>query len=871
MKTPDEILREIESSEKKKSQGKLKIFLGMCAGVGKTYSMLQDAHQLLNSSKKVVVGLVETHGRIETEELLNGLEVIPKKKLVYKDVGFEEFDLETAIQMKPDYILLDELAHTNIPGSKYAKRYLDVIELLKNGINVLTTLNVQHIESRIKTVEQITGITINETVPDSILEMADYVELVDISIDELKKRLQDGKVYVPEKAKIASSNFFRDGNLISLREMALRLTAEKVDSDLIDYKREKQIQDIWKANEKLLVAVGPSPYSAELIRTTRRMAYILKSKWYAVYVKTDTIKNQSDEEQLEKNLRLAKELGAEVITTTDTNFVEGILSIARAYNISQIVIGKPSKYNLLNYLKKDNYIDELIQKSGDINIILIRPSLFKGKKAKKTFKIDLNTTKKEYLFSILSVILLSALCFPLTNYIGYQSIGLILLLNLLLMPFYAGRGAIIVNAFLTSVLWNFFFIQPLFTFNIHNLYDVLTLIINFVVAITTGFLISKIRKQQSLVKNRAKYLLALLNFTKELSSCSNKNEAIYSALDHIGKNLNLNVTYFDSKSIPVMSSDYLYDFDEKEKSIAQWVLDNNKIAGKYSENLPSSIGQYFPLVSSKSKIGVFCILVNKKLQIDEENLIINIIDQLLSFYEKFDAEENVQKLLIEAETNKLYNTLLDSISHEFKTPIAVILGSSTSLQQPNIINNPELINNFANEISIASLRLNVLVEHLLDISRLETGKLILNKNYYHLDEIIADVLIQLKNERENRNIKIDLIENPILFVDYGLICQAFFNIIHNALKYTSQDTIINIKTKLMDNQILISISDNGLGLKTEEIANLFTKFYRPPSSKSGGTGLGLSIAKGFIEAHQGTIKAKSNNPSGLIFDILLPI
>ncbi len=871
MATPEELLENIKNEEQKKYKGKLKIFLGMCAGVGKTYAMLQEAHQLLNSSKNILVGLVETHGRIETEKLLEGLNILPKSKIIYKGVSFEEFDVDRAIKIKPEYVILDELAHTNIPGSKHTKRYLDVIELLENGINVMTTLNIQHVESRKEIVEQITGVIIQETVPDSIIEMADYIELIDIPIDEILFRLQEGKVYIPEKAKIASSNFFREGNLISLREMALRLTADKVDSDLIDYKREQRIKEIWKSNDKLLVAVGPSPFSSELVRIGRRLSYILKIKWYAVYINTGSTLNKNDEDQLDKNLRLAKELGAEVITTADTNLVDGLLKVARNFNVSQIVIGKPQKYNLFNYLKRNNFIDDLINRSEEINITLVRPNSNKELKKVKTRIKSWNIQKKELMFSILSVFSISALCFPFSNFIGYQSVGLLFLLNLLLMSFYTGRTSIIINSILTSVLWNFFFIPPLFTFNIHRIEDVLTLILNFSLAITTGFLVSKIKRQQVLVQLREKYTLALFNFTKELSNCKSKNDAILTSMMHIQKNTNYNATYFDHMANPVISSDYLYNFNDKEIAIVKWVLENNRIAGKFTDNLPNTIGQFFPIISLKTKIGVLCLLNDKKLLVEDENLINNIIEILIAFCEKEDAETKVKSLELEVETNKLYNTLLDSISHEFRTPIAVISGSATSLKDSKIINNTALIDSLANEIYIASKRLDNLVENLLDISRLETGKITLNKEFYYLSDIISDVLYQLKNESIGHNIIVNLDDfNPSLYIDYGFISQSIFNIIHNALIYNSNGTQISIVSKRVENYMVLTITDNGIGIAPEYSFKIFEKFYRVPGSKTGGTGLGLSISKGFVEAHGGFLQYKNNTPNGSIFDLGLP-
>lgn len=661
--TPDKILENINREESKKSQGKLKIFFGMCAGVGKTYSALLEARELVNQGHNVLIGYVETHGREETAKLLEGLSILPNKKIIYRDIEFQEFDIEEALALKPEYILIDELAHTNITGAKHKKRYQDVLELLENGINVLTTLNVQHIESRSETVENIIGINIRETVPDSIIEIAEYIELVDLPIDELLKRLNEGKVYIPDKAKIASQNFFRIGNLISLREMALRLTAEKVEGDLMDYMSKKNIQGPWKATDKLMVAVGASPFSAELIKYTRRIAYTLKTQWYAVYVKTETSISENLNVQLEKNLRFAKELGADVIITADTDLVDGLLEVARNNNVSQIIIGKPVKYNIFNYLKRDNYIDRLINESGDIDIHIARSSEI-NKPIKKRKNFIFKSSIKDYIYSIFSVIILSTICFPFNNDLGYQTVGLILLFNLLLMPFYVSRGPIFISAILNAFIWDFFFIPPLFTFEIHNLHDVLTMVLSLVVAIITGFLSTKIRQQKSLVQIRERNNLVLLNFTKELSHCQSKLDAVNILIKHINlnysKNINDNIfaTFFNNKIEPVERineklrnikfsprvNDLQLEFNKKELSIAKWCLENNKIAGKFTDNLPESTYQYFPITTDRSKIGVLCLYLNKKLNIEEENLLINMITQMAIVFEKEESNEMVNEM-----------------------------------------------------------------------------------------------------------------------------------------------------------------------------------------------------------------------------------
>ncbi len=872
MKTPDDILAEIINSEKKNNKGKLKIFFGMCAGVGKTYSMLKHAKELLHNGADIVIGYVETHGREETAELTEGFLIIPRIKLIYKGIEFEEFDLEKTLELRPEYVIVDELAHTNMAGTKHSKRYQDVLELLDNGINVFTTLNVQHIESRSKTVEQITGVSINETVPDSIIELAEDIELIDLPIEELLKRLYEGKVYFPDKIKLATNNFFKTGNLISLREMALRLTAEKVESDLIDYMSEKNIKGPWKAGDTILVAVGSSPYSAELIRWARRIAYSLKTKWFAVYVRTNDIIDEIKNQQLEINLRLAKELGAEVITTANTDLVAGIIDIAVQHNVTQIIIGKPAKYSILNYIKKNNYIDRLINESGDIDVYIVRPSKVKQKDIKKSKRLTLKSKPKEYLIAALSVFIFSIISLPFTNYIGYQTIGLILLLNLIILPFFIGRGPIIFAALLNSLLWNYLFIPPLFTFEIDKLHDLMTLILNMVVAISSGFLSTKIRKQQQLVKLREVYTLAMLNFTQDLSKSNNKFEIIQTTLEHIDKTINANATFINLNIEPIASTRELWTITEKEKSIAKWSLENNQISGKFTNNLPDSICQYIPIISSNSKIGILALYLINKQSVESENLVNNFLTQMINIYEKQDSREILQKIELEKESKKLYDTLIDSISHEFRTPIAVITGASSILFDNKVNENHIIVNELAKEIYSASKRIDLLVENLLDINRLESGQLNLNKTVNSINELIYDVITQINIEAKDRKISTEFDKtNPYLLIDYNFIRQAIFNIVNNACVYTPDNALIEIKTELYKDKCVIIINDYGQGVSPEHLDKLFDKFYRVQNSKTGGTGLGLSISKGFIEAHKGKISANINSSGGLMFYIELPI
>jgi len=866
----DFILSKIQAEEELKNKGKLKIFFGMCAGVGKTYSMLLEARELAAKGVNLVVGYVETHGRNETEQLLEGLVLVPRKEVVYKNSMFEEFDIDKILELKPEIVIVDELAHSNIPGGRHNKRYQDVLEILDNGINVFTTLNVQHIESRTEIVEQITGIRINETVPDSIIEITEDIELIDLPIDELKKRMKEGKVYLPEKVKIASENFFRDGNLISLRELALRLTAEKVETDLVNYMSEKKIIGPWKTSNKLLVAVGPSPHSAELIKQTRRMAYILKTSWFAVYVKTSNEISDDTIIQVEKNLRLAKELGAEVISTADTDLVDGILRIARTNNVSQIIIGKPKRNILPKLFNKNKFIDRLIQESDDIDILIIRSQKEEIKREKRNKKVLNNSTKiKHFLFAWMIVALVAFLCFPLSAELGYQSIGLIMLLTVLILPFFYSKNVVITAAILNALIWNFFFIPPLFTFNIYRLHDVLTLILNLAIGLTSGFLLNKLKIQRELVKAREKNSIALLNFTKAIAQSMNKYKVVETTLQHITENIGYEAVFIDNKFEPLISSGILYYFNEKEISIAKWALNNNKTAGKNTDNMPSSSGQYFPISTNRNKIGVVCIFIANKLTIEEDNLVNNMLSQMANVYEKEEASEKITQMQIEAESKRLYDTLMDSITHEFRTPITVISGASSLLFDENIQTNKSLVKELANEIYFASNRIDLLVENLLDINRIDSGQIHLKKEKCSINDLILDVVEQLNEKKGQRTFNLDLDKNEHqIEIDYGFIRQAIFNILYNNVIYTPENTTITIKT-IMKEKLHLTIEDNGKGLTEDAIDKLFDKFYRAPGTKPGGSGIGLSISKGFILAHNGSISVKKNINNGLTFEIIL--
>jgi two-component system, OmpR family, sensor histidine kinase KdpD len=875
---PDSLLDQIQKEEKKKTEGTLKIFFGMCAGVGKTYAMLQAAHKAKSDRVDVVVGLVETHKRIETQKLVDGLEIIPPKNVEYRYSTFKEMDIDAILKRKPSLVLVDELAHTNIPGSRHAKRFHDVLELLGNGIDVYTTLNVQHIESRSETIKQITGTAIRETVPDSVFERADEIELVDLTPDELLQRLREGKVYTHEKSKQAIENFFRKGNLNALREMALRITAERVDKELQNYRSEKNIDETWKSSQRLMVAISSNPHSSELIRWTRRLAYSMEIPWFVVYIETGIKLNETNRIQLEKNINLAKELGAEIIITGEADIVEGIIRIAREKNVTQILIGKTKKNHFAFWINQNKIIQRLIKNSGDIDVYVIGSERKQSRKILDYFNFYSQSPLIRYFLSSFIIILIGIFLFSVQDKIGYQTVSLIFLFVISVLPlFNFGPGPIFLAAISSAFIWNYFFIPPHFTLHIDKVEDALMFGLYFIIASVSGFLISRIRTQQIMIDQKEKKTSALYNLARELSSAKSLDDVTDGAIKQLKETFNAEVVFILSedknklKAVPHSSS--TYNIDDLEWSIAQWVFNNSQKAGRFTNTLANTPTTYFPLSTKTEKLGVIGLKFPDKIYFtfDLESLLNTFISQISIAVEREYLKELSKINLVLHESEKLYKTLFDSISHELKTPLTTIIGAVSSFKDEKIKQNPNVLSRLLDEINIASGRLNRLVENLLDITRLETGNLKPKLEWHSVSDLISSAIDRIKTESAEHDIYYENNdEGQILRFDFTLLEQAIVNILLNAINYTHAGSRIIISTKSNDHSFSLIISDNGNGFPEEAIPNLFRKFYRIPGTKAGGTGLGLSIARGFIEAHKGTITAQNKKEGGAEFIILLP-
>ena len=871
---PDELLAALAKEEEKSKRGKLKIFFGMCAGVGKTYTMLQAAHIEKKKGNDIVIGYVETHKRKETEALVHGFEIIPRKAIEYKSTSVEEMDLDAIIARHPQIVLVDELAHTNASGSRHNKRYQDVQELLENGINVFTTLNVQHLESRTDTVAQITGVIIRETLPDFIFENSDDIELVDITPDELLQRLSDGKVYTPERSKEAVNNFFRKGNITALREMSLRIVADRVDNQLHDYMQDKRIRGPWKSGLHFLVAIGVSPSSAGLLKWAKNLAYTMGANVEALYVETTQRLTPRDHEQLDANIELAKELGFKVRIVTNDDLVKAIINYAQKENITHIIVGKSRFSSLKSLLKLGNFVNRLIKYSGNIDVYIL------GSDTPVEDKINIKATiptftsrSRQYLTVSLIVALTSMLSYLVRDIVGYQVVSVILLFMVSLLALFYGTGPVLFAATASALIWDYFFIPPQFTFLIQKPLDILLLVMFFIVALVNGTLTSRVRRQEKKIRVREERTHALYQLTKDLNSVSGFDEVIKIAYDFINRYFKLEcsiVVKNDVNQLEVMSKENsTIQLTESEMSIIHWVEKNSMKAGNLTSTLPSNEYTFYPLIGSNSTLGVIVVKQTKVFTHGEEQFWESSLSQIIGKYERELLRNATRKTYMISESEKLYKTLFNSISHELRIPIAAIMGSSETLLEQQL---PEQIQQeLYSEINTASIRLNRLVENLLNMSRLESGRITPHPDWCDAHDLVNSVSESLQNELESFTFKIDIPDDlPLIYVDFGLIEQVLHNLVLNATQHSPKGSVIELKIELVDDNLFIKVTDCGHGFPEDELSSVFDKFYRGKDAKAGGTGLGLSIVKGFVEAHNGSISAANGVNGGAVFTLKIP-
>jgi two-component system, OmpR family, sensor histidine kinase KdpD len=872
---PDELLASLKFEEEKSKRGKLKIFFGMCAGVGKTYTMLQTAHAEKSKGSDIVIGYIETHNREETAELAEGFELIPRKIYEYKSTSVQEMDLDAIINRKPQIVLVDELAHTDAPGSRHTRRFQDVQEILESGISVYTTLNVQHLESRSDTVAQITGIIVRETVPDEIFENADEVELVDLTPEELLQRLSEGKVYTPERSREAIKNFFREGNINALREMALRIVADRVDKQLHDYMQHKHIRGPWKSGLHLLVAIGPSPYSGKLLRWAKTLSYSMGANIQAIYIETLHKLSPKEREQLDKNINLAKQLGIKFRIITNNDIVKAIVDFAQKENVTHIIVGKPRVRNLLSLLRLGRYVNRLIRYSGNIDVYILGAD----SKAKDRFQYRVSippftSNIQQYLITSLLVILSSLIFYLVKDFVGYQVVSFALLFLVSIFALFYGTGPILLAATLSALIWDYFFIPPQFTLHIGKAEDVLMLLMFFIIALLNGILTSRVRRQEKKTRIREERTHALYQLTRELTMVSGIDEVSKIAVRYIQKYFNLDCAIILKNDLNQLDNQVQLDakinLSENELSIAAWVYKHSAKAGKHTDTLPSTDYTFYPLTGNNDSTGVIAVKHLNPFTQGEEQFWEAFLSQISGKYEREFLRDSAKKAYILNESDKLYKTLFNSISHELRIPVATIMGATDTLLTHAYPE--ETRRKLYTEIVTASIRLNRLIENLLNMSRLESGRITPRLDWCDVHDLANKVADNLKQEllpfKLSTVIPSDM---PLVFIDFGLIEQVLNNLVLNATQNTMAETNIRLKFFFDQGALTIQVMDRGKGFPASELLSVFDKFYRGKDAKAGGTGLGLSIVKGYVQAHGGTVIAENRKNGGAIFTIKIPV
>lgn len=875
---PDLLLAAVQAQEKSNpARGKLKIFFGMAAGVGKTYSMLEAAHQRKQDGVDVAIGYVETHNRADTVKLVQGLEIIPRRQIEYKGTILEEMDLDAILARRPQLVLVDELAHTNVEGVRHPKRYQDVLELLDAGIDVYTTVNVQHLESRADSVRQITGIEIRETVPDTVLDSATEIELIDLPPEQLRKRLAEGKIYTAERAELASRNFFRMGNLTALREMALRTTAERVDRQLRNYMQIEQIAGPWKSGERLMVAVSPSPLSERLVRWTRRIAYNLEADWLAVYVEPSYPISTVAHSRVQHTLSLARELGAEVVTAAGDDPVNALLHLAHQHNVSQIVVGKPERTWLQETLRGGSIVSRLIRRSGEIDVYVVTGEKSETDESNPFTAPIIHSGWPQYMLALMVVAFTVGVCVVLDPILGYQSQAVILLFMVLMLGLFVGRGPVLVAACISALVWEFVFIEPRFNIQISRPEDILLFVLYFAVAIVTGTLTTRLRSRERIIRQREERTAALYDLSREFARDETLDQVVHTAVQQLERVFKAKVALY----VPDINDHFptaphpksTLAAGDKERSVALWVYEHGQKAGKFTGTLSSSEAQHFPLRAPGGIVGVVSIKTDqdRPLIADMEDLVETFISQTALAVERELLDKAASRTEVLEESERLYSTLLSSISHEIRTPLAAITGAVSGLLDPAVSRERNAINELGQDALEAAGRLNRLVDNLLEMTRLEADKLSLNLQWTDVAELLQVTVQRMEKQLGDHPISIDVAPGlPLIRVDFVLMEHVLSNLVHNAAMYTPPGTRIQLASMVQSDQLVITVTDYGPGLP-ENGAHVFEKFYRGQGAAAGGTGLGLSICKGLVEAHGGTIAAVNHVSGGAQFTIRLPI
>jgi two-component system sensor histidine kinase KdpD len=885
--SPEALLAEARR-EGKGGLGRLKIFVGAAPGVGKTYEMLQAARAKLKEGVDVVVGVVETHGRKETEALVEGLEVIPRKPTVYVNRILNEFDIDAALKRRPGLILVDELAHTNIPGSRHPKRYQDVEELLDAGIDVYTTVNIQHIESLNDVVAQITRVRVREVVPDTILDRADAIELVDLTPDDLIQRLKEGKVYVPKQAERALKHYFSPANLTALRELALRRTAERVDEQLREHMQARAIPGPWAAGERLLVCVSEDPRSAGLVRYTKRLADRLHAPWIALYVETRRSLQFSEEDRnrIADTLRLAERLDGEVVTLSAKarGIADDVLDFGRKSNVTHIVIGKSTRSRWFEILH-GSVVHDLVRRAGNISVHVIAGDEIASEPIpKKTVSTGVRAEPldaRPYALALLAVAVSVGVGEILWPWIGPENTDLVFLTAVVGVAVRLGLWPSLLASGASALCYNFFVTEPFHTLNVSDPKDVVAVVFFAVVAVVVSNVAAQARLEMLGAMERSRTTESLYAFSRKLAGAGTIDDVLWATAHQIAAMLKVRVVLLlpDNESIALKAGYPPEDtLDEADLAAAKWAWEKSRPAGRDSDALPGAKWLFFPMRTGRGQIGILGICRDEPgplLRAEQRRLLDALSDQGALAIERVHLVEDIERVRRTAEADRLRSALLTSISHDLKTPLAAVLGAAGALRDLSKSFDENAKADLLNTIIDESERLNRFIANLLDMTKLESGAVVPNAALHDIGEIVGSALERVSKILAKHRVEVEIgPDMPMVMVDGVLFEQVLFNLLDNASKYAPPDTTVRIQSWRDGDTVRLQVLDEGEGIPASDLERIFDKFYRVQKGDQvrAGTGLGLAISRGFVEALNGTITAGNRTDrTGAVFTISLPI
>jgi two-component system, OmpR family, sensor histidine kinase KdpD len=885
---PDLLLAKVKRQEAEARRGKLRIYFGSSAGVGKTYAMLVAAGKLKGEGRDIVIGVVETHGRSETAALLADLEILPPKPMSYRGKDLGEFDLDAALLRHPSLILVDELAHSNVQGARHPKRWQDVEELLAAGIDVFTTLNVQHLESLNDVVGGITNVRVWETVPDTAFDDADEVVLVDIPADELLERLKAGKVYLPQQAERAANNFFRKGNLMALRELALRRTADRVEGDVQAYRVEKSIESVWKTANGLLTCIGPGTGAERVVRAAARLAGQLNAEWHAVYVETPGLQRlpAARREKILGTLSLAKELGATTAVIADPDVAMSVIDYARSHNLSKLVIGRDPARRLWPWQRSSG--QKLALLAPDIDLVEIGRAdgvMQNGDTKTSSWSVipgaesgDRRKFKQlRYLWASLACVAVTLLSIPLAEHFDRSNIVAIFILTVVLVAVRFGRGAAALAAVLSVCSFDFFFVPPRFSFAVSDVQYILTFIIMLAVGLITGQLTAGLRFQARVAGHREERAGSLYEIARDLSGAVQIDQVVSISDASIERTFRASAALLlpNAAGQLAMTSSRTDTALNVDIGVAQWAFDKGQPAGFGTDTLPGSEFLYIPLRAPTRARGVLAVKArNRRLvRIPEQRQLLDTFAALIAIaLERVHYVEVAQDALVRMESERLRNSLLAALSHDLRTPLTVLVGLAESLTLTKPPLSPAQLES-AEAIQDEARRMSTLVSNLLDMARIESGEVKLNLQWQPLEEVVGSALNATQGMLKQHVVEVRIPRDlPLVRIDALLIERVLVNLLENASKYTPPGSKITLAAEAVADQLSVSVSDNGPGLPAGREEAVFQKFTRGErESATPGVGLGLAICRAIIESHQGRIVATHRPGGGARFSFTLPL